>query len=30
MGAWGTAIFSDDEACDVRREYNVLALFENR
>jgi len=27
MGAWGTAIFSDDEACDVRREYNVLATY---
>ena len=25
MGAWGTAIFSDDEACDIRTEYNVLA-----
>lgn len=27
MGAWGTAIFSDDEACDVRTEYNVLAAY---
>lgn len=27
MGAWGTAIFSDDEACDVRQEYNVLAAY---
>lgn len=24
MGAWGTAIFSDDLALDIRREYNVL------
>lgn len=24
MGAWGTAIFSDDLAQDVRREYNIL------
>lgn len=27
MGAWGPAIFSDDEACDVRTEYNVLAYY---
>ena len=27
MGAWGTAIFSDDEACDVRTEYNVMAAY---
>ena len=24
MGAWGTSIFSDDLALDIRREYNVL------
>ncbi len=24
MGAWGTSIFSDDLALDVRREYNIL------
>lgn len=24
MGAWGTEIFSDDLAADIRREYNVL------
>ena len=27
MGAWGPAIFSDDEACDVRSEYNILAYY---
>ena len=27
MGVWGPAIFSDDEACDVRTEYNVLAYY---
>lgn len=27
MGAWGTAIFSDDLASDVRREYNLLISF---
>ena len=27
MGTWGTAIFSDDEACDIRTEYNVLAAY---
>lgn len=27
MGAWGTAIFSDDEACDVRTEYMVMAAY---
>ena len=24
MGAWGTAIFSDDTACDIRGEYREL------
>ena len=24
MGAWGTSIFSDDMAMDIRREYSVL------
>jgi hypothetical protein len=24
MGAWGTAIFSDDDACDVRDGYRQL------
>lgn len=24
MGAWGTSIFSSDDACDVRNEYNVI------
>ena len=24
MAAWGTAIFSDDIAADVRNEYNAL------
>lgn len=27
MGAWGTAIFSNDEACDIRTEYNVMAAY---
>ena len=27
MGAWGTAIFSDDEACDIRTEYNAMAAY---
>lgn len=27
MGAWGLAIFSDDEACDIKNEYKVLAAF---
>jgi len=27
MGAWGTAIFSDDFACDVKREYMGLAPY---
>ena len=27
MGTWGTAIFSDDEACDIRTEYNILASY---
>lgn len=24
MGAWGTAIFSDDVACDIRDDYKEL------
>ena len=24
MGAWGTAVFSDDLAMDIRSEYNFL------
>ena len=24
MGSWGTSVFSDDLAQDVRREYNIL------
>ena len=24
MGAWGTALFSDDMALDIRREYSIL------
>lgn len=27
MGTWGTAIFSNDEACDIRTEYNALAAY---
>lgn len=27
MGIWGTAIFSDDEACDIRTEYKTLAAY---
>lgn len=26
MGVWGTAIFSDDTACDIREEYNALLI----
>jgi hypothetical protein len=27
MGAWGTAIFSDDEALDIKQEYQTLLAF---
>ncbi|GHV46942.1 hypothetical protein FACS189499_03380 [Clostridia bacterium] len=27
MGAWGTAIFSDDEAADIKQEYQALVAF---
>ena len=27
MGAWGTAIFSDDDALDIKREYQTLLAF---
>lgn len=27
MGTWGTAIFSDDETCDIKREYQTLLAF---
>ena len=26
MGVWGTAIFSDDTACDIRDEYSALLI----
>jgi hypothetical protein len=26
MGAWGTAVFSDDFACDIRDNYNALLI----